>query len=512
METEFRCAHPHVLVRDWGPMEKTPARKYYEFPALGCDKQFVCQNNSLGNLLAGLEGRVFQVQTPAGLAPPPRPRRGVFGTLMRPAFDELRRRVRYVPSLSVSEFVNQTPPHKRKVYERAATLFMQVGVRPCDWQVKTFVKFEKLFVKPNKVLVPRVIQPRSPVYSLALGRFTRPIEHKLYGWLNDMWGGVTVMKGLTPEQVGEQVYSKWSRFVKPVAVGLDASRFDQHVSQDALRWEHSIYRLANDSDEMAFYLSKQLRNRGVAYSEGKKLTYLTNGCRMSGDMNTGMGNCLLMCSMMFSYCRAHGLRPGRDVHLLNNGDDCVLILDERHLHRLNNIGPWFLRVGFTMVREPPVRVMEQIEFCQSQPVCVDGSWVMVRGLKALSKDSLCLLGREALTAWVSAVGTAGLALTGGVPIYQSVYSSMALSGGPAKGVARSKLLADSGFIRASLGMRRKYGPISDETRVSFWRAFGVTPCLQVEIEKFYESLAGRCLYEPDGRWDEKYIALPKGNG
>nr|WPR18365.1 MAG: RNA-dependent RNA polymerase [Chemarfal virus 66] len=507
------CAHPHVHVQDWGSMEKTPARSYYEFPAAGCDKGYVCQNNSLGNLLAGLEGRVFNIVTKTGvLAPPPKPKRGEFGTLMRPAFSALQGQVRRIPSLSVREFVMQAPSHKRKVYERAAELFMRIGVRPMDWKVKTFVKFEKLLKKPGKVRVPRVIQPRSPVYSLALGRFTRPIEHQLYGWLNSIWGGVTVMKGLTPEQVGAEVYGKWSSFPNPVAVGLDASRFDQHVSRDALRWEHAVYLMCNDSPDFEFLLSKQLKNQGVAYSEGKKLTYETDGCRMSGDMNTGMGNCLLMCSMMYSYCKRHGLRPGVDVHLLNNGDDCVLILDQKNFGKLKNIGPWFLRLGFTMEEELPVTVLEEIEFCQSQPVCVDGQWLMVRSLKALSKDSLCLLEEGQLGAWLGAVGRAGLALTGGVPIYQSVYSSYMRSGFEEKGVTRNRLLADSGFMRAAVGMRRRVGVISDETRVSFWRAFGVTPCHQIAIEEYYESLAGRCSFKPSGLWDAPAsIVLPGGN-
>lgn len=489
-----------MKVVDWGSMAATPDRTYYSVGALGADDyKYICHNNNLKNLVAGLEGRVFGVLKNGALVPPPRPLAGVFSRIMAPVKSQLCRNISPVKCLSVREFVDQAPACKRKVYQRAAQQFVEWGVRPCDWKVKTFVKFEKLLLK-NKVMVPRVIQPRSPVYSVALGRYTRAIEHDLYIILGNLWGEggtfvPTVMKGLTPEEVANEFAEGWRKFRKPVAIGLDASRFDQHVSVDALSWEHGIYERYFPGDvELQSLLKKQLRNQGVAYIEGKRVTYKTEGCRMSGDMNTGLGNCLLMCSMVWEYCRSIGLKPGTDCRLYNNGDDCVLILEQCNLSKLVGLDQWFLQLGFTMEVEEPVYELEKVVFCQAQPIQTPSGWVMVRQLNAISKDSLCLLDKNSVRAWMHAVGVGGMALAGDIPLYHALYSKYRECGRASR-VAQSKLLADSGFFRAALKSRRPIG-VSDSTRLSFYRAFGVTPDQQMAIEDEVTKLDPMYL-----RWD-----------
>lgn len=145
-------------------------------------------------------------------------------------------------------------------------------------------------------------------------------------------------------------------------MGLDASRFDQHVSQDALKVEHKVWNRMTPGTcrpHLRRLLSMQLQNHGIAYLEGLKVKYTTDGCRMSGDMNTSSGNCMLMCLMLGSYLDTLKIK----YRFANNGDDCVVIIDKRNLSKISNLQTWFLKMGFTMKVEKPVFEFEKIEFC-----------------------------------------------------------------------------------------------------------------------------------------------------
>jgi len=90
-------------------------------------------------------------------------------------------------------------------------------------------------------------------------------------------------------------------------------------------------------------------------------------------------------------------------------------------------------------------------------------------------------------------------VTSGVPIYQAFYECLERMGSPSK-KAYVGYLADSGFWRMiELGGKRRKS-ISDEARISFWRAFGVSPETQVAIEQRFN----RC------ELDEAIISDPQG--
>jgi hypothetical protein len=136
--------------------------------------------------------------------------------------------------------------------------------------MQTFVKAEKLNVSAKSDPDPRVIQPRSSRYCYAVGLYIKAVEHMLYKAIDSLFGARTVMKGLNADQRGAAFHEAWNRFKDPVAVGLDASRFDQHVSTALLQLEHSIYLACFDNDEeLERLLNMQLVNRGfVRCAEG----------------------------------------------------------------------------------------------------------------------------------------------------------------------------------------------------------------------------------------------------
>jgi len=361
---------------------------------------------------------------------------------------------------------------------------MTTPVRASDARVSTFVKAEKINTSDKPDPAPRLIQPRDPRYNVEVGRFLRPLEKPVFRAIAEVWGGPTVLKMNASDQAAA-LREMWDSFPDPVAVGLDASRFDQHVSADALRWEHSVYLACFRGEERARLerlLSWQVNNKGRAFTPTARFDYETDGCRMSGDINTSLGNCLIMCAMVWAYCQGLGIK----CRLANNGDDCVVVMTRADLPRFRaGLDNWFLEMGFTMKVEEPAYEFEHIEFCQTQPVWTPDGWLMVRNPnKAISKDLVSLLNLDqCFGAYCHAVGSCGLAAYGGIPIYQDFYSNL-LSSGKITGLATDNNSVGRGLRYLSQGMSRTYASIHPRTRASFCFAFGITPDEQVLLEEF----------------------------
>jgi len=488
---EFKSKSIVVIPHVGAPLSK--ARYVIIAPHVSSRQDFGAHDNNLPNLLRALNERVYNVQSADGLIPTPQPLPGIWKTMSAPA-NRLASQVRkfgIVEPLTTEEFVEQCPSNKRKLYADAAAVYNTRGWSKRDCRIKAFVKFEKLNFTKKSDPAPRIIQPRTPVYNIALGRYTRRIEELIYSALACEWsddpGAKVVMKGLTVEEVADHVYDKWHRFHSPCAVGLDASRFDQHVSYDALKWEHGIYKKIFDySPELMALLKCQLANEGYAFIDGHKLTYKTKGTRASGDMNTSLGNCIIMCTLVREYVRSLGIVA----EFINNGDDCVLFIEKDDFHKLSNLPAWFLEFGFEMEVEAPVYELEHVVFCQSQPVLYNpatNKYVMVRQPQAaLGKDAMCLSAKTErdYRQWSYQVGVGGLALYGDMPIYKQLYMAYKRNG-VMSNVHRSLLVSDSGFMRMTRQIVRgsESSVVSDETRVSFYKAFGIIPSIQVDIEQ-----------------------------
>jgi hypothetical protein len=216
---------------------------------------------------------------------------------------------------------------------------------------------------------------------------------------------------------------------------------------------------------------------------------------MSGDMNTGLGNCLIMCALIWSYfskrCR---------MELINNGDDCVVFLEQDDLHHMDNLPAWFHQMGYTMKVEPTVYDLEKVEFCQTQPVYDGNAYRMVRNPKVcLTKDLISVKNLETESAWkyqCQAISDCGMAAYGDMPIFCEFYKMLNQD----HEVSRSDHLS-TGFEFLSSGLNNANKEVTDEARFSFWKAFDITPDMQTDLEGLYRGLRPKFRPGPVDKFD-----------
>jgi hypothetical protein len=477
----------------WRERLGTPKeRRYVRVAGVSPDVDIVPFTNDLVTLRRAVLERVFLVKGSDGrLQEPPRPQKGVFSKVLANTLGKL---VPYLPSTaprSHQNFVDSYEGRKKVRYQRALDQINEGRFNLAeDAKLKVFVKYEKTD-RTNKIdPVARVISPRDPKYNLKVGRYLKFLEKPLFEAINSMFGHTTIFKGINAVESAHLMHEKWSRFHEPVAVGLDASRFDQHVSYDALLWEHDVYRKCyrerKHRKRLSVLLEKQLINECYGETPDGEVRYKVLGTRMSGDMNTSMGNCLLMTCMIKAFLDSIKV----DADLANNGDDCVLIFEKKDLEKVMVPLPnWFTEMGFTMAVEKPVYEFEEIEFCQTKPVFDGARFIMCRNPhSAIVKDSVMVKswdGCDFFRGWLDAVGTGGISLTGGLPVFQELYQSYVRAGKKRK---IPEDLIPWSFRQWKRGVNREYGTVSPEARASFYWAFGVTPDEQLAMEEYYTRL------------------------
>lgn len=449
-------------------------------------------NNSADNILRGLGERLYMVPDGDGFALPPRP---VVFDCGDYADRVIRKMPKYTEPIEAEEFVLLYNGPKRKRYEAAMVNVMdRGGITERDARVSLFIKDEKVLSWAKVDPAPRLISPRTPEYCLELGRFIKPIEHLLYKAVARVWGEVTIYKGLNFNERGQGLREKWEGLIDPVAIGLDASRFDQHVSRQALEWEHSIYTgcYVGPQKYLRWLLKQQLVNNGECYVDDSHITYSVEGGRMSGDMNTALGNCLIMTGLVWHFLRVMGVKG----KLANDGDDCVLFVERNDVARVVEAIPAFFKDrGFTMKVEKPVDVFEEIEFCQCHPVWNGQQWTMCRNLSKVLFCDAAHIGRteEEIAMIRHATAESGCVWAKGMPVIPSFYACLGRSG--FSGTMTKKqvklrefLMRNSGTYWHSRGCDSGTHEVTSEARLSFYRAFGVSPSEQVALERFYNEL------------------------
>jgi len=333
--------------------------------------------------------------------------------------------------------------------QRYQVAYNDLNLKPLchdDARIKSFVKAEKMnpFDKNNPD--PRMIQARNPRYNLVIAKYLRPVEHIIYNLQHR--GRRCVAKGLNQFDRAKLIIDKFSDFIDPVCFSLDCSRWDKHVSADVLKIEHRFYRrLIPNHPEFDMLLDLQINNK-CRTTTGIK--YTTYGGRMSGDINTALGNCLLMVLMVHASMTALGLS---DYDFIDDGDDCLVFVERKYFDIIQNYLPKiYLSFGQELKIENVAFSWSDIVFCQSRIAYGARGYIMVRDWRKVLSQSCSgtkhWLIPTLIRPLMRLIGECELALNMGVPILQSYSLALIRNGGH----KRAKLgNLDSGLLyRVSL--------------------------------------------------------------
>lgn len=408
---------------------------------------------------------------------------------------------------------------KRTRYLNATESVLRYGVTREHARIRFFVKLEKKNadkVEPD----PRAIQYRRPEFCVDLARYLKPIEAIVYPMRGKgKWFPRTrlIAKGLSQQQRAMLLFAKWRTFDDPVAIVVDATRFDQHVGPKLLRVEHLFYTLLIPDSHLQQLLSWQLVNRGKTT---RNIRYRCRGRRMSGDMNTAIGNCILMILMVADFMQ------GRRYDLLDDGDDCLIIVERSNVQwLLASITPWFEGFGMKLKVECTTDSFPAIKFCQSHPVeRSKGVWTFVRDYRKIFSTALSGTkwntsdkGRRRL---LKTIGLCEKALAFGIPVLQAFSEMLIRSAGTETMVKLDQ--RDSLYYRVKYEYRAMGVPLYSEvastepsatSRESFAIAFGMEPSDQVELENRLASIKlqihGLCEFVDEPAWLMKEFIPPQ---
>ncbi len=482
METKVDFAnnlHPDIRIKSVSH-PRDPQRWAFVLDAPRPDTGYSVHNNSLNNLLRGLNERVFYTDNFG--TKPVQPLPAAFKQL---AVFEENLKITTLRPWTLETLCDSYNGPLRTRYRKAVDSLALEPLSDDDAIVSTFVKCEKINFAAKNDPAPRVIQPRSARFNASIGRFIKPLEKLIYKQLRKIYKHPAVAKGFDTFETGNIISEKWNMFANPCCIGLDASRFDQHCSKMSLEWTHSIYKKYCDDEDFSKMLNKLTYNRGRASAKDGFAVYEVEGRRMSGDMDTALGNCLLMVAMTYSLCQTLGIKH----QVFDNGDDIIVIMDRNDESKFREeVVQWYDSLGFKMKVEPTVYVLEEIEFCQMHPVFDGIEWRMVRNIQSLAKDLTCCTNPEQISTWLQAIGNGGISLTSGIPVFQSFYKWLSKFGHNKSKAHKWKHFQDSGFYRLSMLQHRLVAPVSDAARASFDRAFKVNEAQQLQLESVYDDL------------------------
>jgi len=455
----------------------TPVVPLTFLPILAAPGKLVFPTNNLSNLVQGVAYRILRVKGQAGtwskIPTPTIPIRATYAGYIR----KLLRHCPDVHPMTEDQYLNSCDSGRRARYSAVRDDLHKMRIR----KPTQFVKLE-----PSDALVKepvcRIITDPGVQYNYEIGMYIKPAEHAIMLGFEAMLGYKVIMKGMNAKELARDLRESWESFAQPASRSGDASRFDAHTGVEIRRdLEFPVYTGLFQSKSLGRLLNRGLVRDVVARARDGKFVYQLKS-RGSGYHNTGIGNCIITSMMVLRYLVENKIYARLKV----NGDDWFIIYDRNDSCKLAGMITYFLSHGYSMVMEAEVYDFEQIDFCQTSPIPIDGEWIMVRNpRKCRLKDLHTSMVRTDKTfrSWCSAVGESGLSMSSGVPILQEFYSCILRSALGAKpGHFFDKY---SGRQQLSKGLTYKRKEVDSATRYSFWLAFGYTPDEQIALETEY---------------------------
>jgi len=390
-------------------------------------------------------------------------------------------------------------PARRAMLQRAAVRVENTPndryghpIKPHAGVISGFLKLEKaMLTASGDVPAPRVISPRDDETAVMMRSLLHHLEKSIIGAIPALFGYQPVTKGESAEKVAKRFFNLSCRFNRPAYRSMDMSKFDSHVSQAALHKEHSVYLGIYEGTEhwtlLRALLAKQLVTVAYFRTSSGVLKFRKDGGRGSGDINTGLGNVLINCLLIYVYATLNSIPLG-SFSLVNNGDDSVLVTEHEDC-RWDGYAAFCLEHGFKVNVEDPVYYVEAVRYCQS--FCMaDATPLSVRDpARVAAKDTVTTRPMRTcrdLESMSKSISLGGTATAGGVPVLAALYDM--IGRGIQSKVKPSAMYHEYGWAdRVASVAHRRGMPVSDLARASFALATGIGVQLQLELERDYAS-------------------------
>lgn len=375
--------------------------------------------------------------------------------------------------------------YKRKYLEAHKT-YHRIGLQKFMSRVNLFCKDDSYTDAPEKA--PRAIQYRHPTFMLEMGRFTKAVEEWFYH-TRDSYGTLIVGK-TDPYTIGTELVKKSAFFNDPVYLMLDASKFDTCVD---VKWLKLVVRCYKTLFPRRFHRTIDWLWGQTYINRGRTRTGLrfkTRGTRMSGDMDTGLGNSIIMYLMLSRFLDNAGVKGS----IMVNGDDSLVVVARSNLHKLMDIGI-FKTFGFSMKFDVAYEI-QKAEFCQSRLVYTDyGPAMSLNPLRAVNKMAWTTTkyGKRHARQYVKTLALCGRAANWGMPILYPLAEYMARLTRTEKEIGLRPYDLEWKELVMKWWRMKGEATISMETRVSFEYAWGIPVSEQLEMER---RLKASVIYEP----------------
>jgi hypothetical protein len=381
---------------------------------------------------------------------------------------------------------------KRKVYEAAAKQYSKWGITKKDVLLKSFVKVAKTETPDEDD--PRIIQARSPVFNIAIAQYHHAVEKIVYGLLSlKKYTGSTVSrmsaKGHNLYERAAEIRSRFLRFGDDACVAmLDCSRFDGHVKGWHQKLAHDLYEYLLPSRKYRQLLNRTLKSKGVTASG---LKYFLGGRRASGDVDTACGNTVIVLSMLVGVMFYLGIQHF-DVY--GDGDDVLLFTSRKYRNKITSeIPKLFNEMGHKVKYVTWATELHDILFCRSRPVFVNGRWKMCRDPNLVCATALTshkYFGSNEGTEMLRAYAYGYAAVHNGEPILSPFFNALLYKYG-----GRNDLIPldkDLHWTFRNAGFSGVHEGIAEETRWSYFRAWGISPEEQQHQEQLLRARVAEC--------------------
>lgn len=453
----------------------------------------IYHDNCFHNLILGCRNRVI------ALRPVPQP-----STILELRKLCLKIAKRFIPTTQqeFNVFYESYPKQKRDKYARGENDLIEGPISTSHGKITSFVKPDKIDPTAKYNAIPRLIQFRAPKFAVEIASYLKPIEEQVYRWKFKhplvATNSRMIAKGMNQVERATAARRKWEAFKHPIGVVLDVSQFDRHVNCELLKVEQLFYTTICNNKRFKQLLMCQLLNyckAKVKYSD-EALKYVVSGCRMSGDMNTALGNCVLMLLMTTLYCLSLKIK----FDLLDDGDDIILFTEYENYSLIESTAvAYYLNFGMKLKVEGFYDHFAKINFCQSNPIETSLGWKFVRNpikimSTSLSGPRFANVSEKYLRKITAGQGLCESILNSGVPVLASYSRALIRNAGI--DLKESIFDTKTGTYLSYLREKKMYDkhnaqhhldqPITPEARNSFEIAFNISVSDQLSMESILD--------------------------